>query len=52
VPLYRREALYAGQVLAGPALVSEASATTLVTADWQAKVDEVGNLLLQRRSLT
>jgi N-methylhydantoinase A len=48
VPLYRRESLVRDQTLVGPALVSEASATTLVGEGWNGKVDEVGNLLLER----
>jgi N-methylhydantoinase A len=48
VPLYRRETLCINQQLSGPVLISEASATTLVTGGWRATVDEVGNLLLER----
>jgi N-methylhydantoinase A len=48
VPLYRRESLVRDQTLVGPALISEASATTLVGKGWNGKVDEVGNLLLER----
>jgi N-methylhydantoinase A len=48
VPLYRREALSKDQHLSGPSLISESSATTLVISGWRAKVDEVGNLLLEQ----
>jgi len=48
-PLYQREALGPGQELVGPALVIESSATTLIAGGWRAQVDEVGNLLLERR---
>jgi N-methylhydantoinase A len=48
VPLYTRETLSKDQQLSGPVLISEASATTLVTSGWRAKVDEMGNLLLER----
>jgi N-methylhydantoinase A len=49
VPFYRRQLLGAGQQLVGPALVIEASATTLIAGGWRAQVDEAGNLLLERR---
>ena len=48
VPLNRREMLAAGPDLEGPALVSEVSATTLVTEGWHATVDRLGNLMLER----
>ncbi|HEX2239368.1 MAG TPA: hydantoinase/oxoprolinase family protein [Gammaproteobacteria bacterium] len=49
VPLYQRATLACSQHLPGPALIAEASATTLITDGWDCKIDEVGNLLLQRR---
>ena len=49
VPLYRRETLGRDQHIAGPALISEASATTWVSDGWDCKVDKVGNLLLVRQ---
>jgi N-methylhydantoinase A len=47
--LYRREELCAGHTLAGPAMVMEYSATTLIPPDWRARVDKYGQLLLSRR---
>ncbi len=47
-PLYERQALCVNQQLVGPLLISETSATTWVTGGWRAKVDEVGNLLLEQ----
>ena len=44
-----RHRLAAGQVLDGPALISEAVATTWVAPGWRLRVDRVGNLLLKRR---
>ncbi|RMG56543.1 MAG: hydantoinase/oxoprolinase family protein [Gammaproteobacteria bacterium] len=46
VPLYRREALAPEQVIAGPALLSEAVATTWLAPGWHCRVDAWGNLLL------
>ncbi|HYP04509.1 MAG TPA: hydantoinase B/oxoprolinase family protein, partial [Cyanobium sp.] len=48
VPLWRRECLTAGQVLAGPALVVEATGTTVLEPEWQARVLAGGELLLER----
>ncbi|MES1924605.1 hydantoinase/oxoprolinase family protein [Salinisphaera sp. T31B1] len=49
VPVYDRDALYAGQRFDGPAIVRETVTTTWVAADWSAEVDPKGNLLLRRR---
>src|ERR1700693_4807912 len=37
--LYQRDKLRAGDAFSGPAIVAEYSATTLVTPDWKARVD-------------
>src|SRR5882762_778942 len=47
-PLYRREELAAGQVIAGPAIIAEANATTVVEPDWQASVTALDHLVLER----
>ncbi len=44
--LYRREDLRAGNVVRGPAIISEYSATTLVPPGWRARVDAYENLIL------
>jgi N-methylhydantoinase A len=44
--LYRRDNLRAGDVFSGPSLVAEYSATTLVPPDWNARVDNYGQLVL------
>ncbi len=49
VPVWVRSTLCAGQVLAGPALVTETVATTWLPAGWLATVDAVGNLMLERQ---
>ena len=48
VPLYNREALLAGHEIAGPAIVCESTATTIVEDGWRAKTDALGNLILTR----
>jgi len=47
-PVYERSTLPAGFVFSGPALVSEAVATTVVEPGWQARCTEQGNMLLER----
>ena len=48
-PVYAREALRAANRIAGPALVVEMSATTLIAPGWEATVDAQGNLLLKNQ---
>jgi len=48
VAVYDRGTLREGQQLVGPVLVTETTATSLVAEGWQAVVDGVGNLLLER----
>jgi N-methylhydantoinase A len=43
-PRYRREDLYAGQQVAGPLVVDEASCTTVIPDRWVMGVDESGSL--------
>ena len=45
-PLYRREQLASGFTLAGPAIVVDASATTVIEPGWALTVDAIGNLIL------
>ncbi|RRQ22165.1 hydantoinase/oxoprolinase family protein [Thiohalobacter thiocyanaticus] len=47
VSVYSRAALGAGQILAGPALVTETVATTWLAPGWACEVDRWGNLLLE-----
>jgi N-methylhydantoinase A len=47
-PVYDRAVLGAGQALAGPAIVDEANATTVVLPGWRVTVDAHGNLRLKR----
>ena len=46
-PVYDRQRLHAGNRVAGPALIAEYSATTVVPADFGARVDRQHNLVLR-----
>lgn len=48
VCVYERSQLGPGQLIEGPALVTEQTATSLIGEDWLAKVDNFGNLQLSR----
>jgi N-methylhydantoinase A len=45
--LYRRDDLLGGTKLQTPCIVTEYSATTLISADTKARIDEFGNLLIE-----
>lgn len=46
--VFERSALLAGQVVAGPAVIVEAHATTLVPPGWGARVEPLGHLRMTR----
>jgi 5-oxoprolinase (ATP-hydrolysing) len=46
--VYDRGALSAGAEIDGPAIISEATATTILEPGWRARVDPLGNLILTR----
>jgi 5-oxoprolinase (ATP-hydrolysing) len=46
--LYRRERLRRGARIAGPAIIAEANATTVLDSGWQAQLGATGALELQR----
>jgi 5-oxoprolinase (ATP-hydrolysing) len=48
VPLFHRERLSPGDTVTGPAIIAEASATTVVDDGWQARVTTLGHLMLER----
>lgn len=47
-PLYERHLLTTGTVFAGPAIIEEPGATTVVSPGWNLEVDNFGNLWLAR----
>lgn len=47
VPLYARDRLRPGNRLAGPAIVEQMDSTTVVPPGWTARVDALGNLVLE-----
>ena len=48
VDVYEREGLTTSTTLRGPAIVEEFGATTVVPPGWTARVDDLGNLILER----
>ncbi|WP_116246764.1 hydantoinase B/oxoprolinase family protein [Nocardiopsis sp. FIRDI 009] len=48
VPLYRRDGLRPGARVTGPAVVTEANATTVVDPGWRAVTRRTGHLVLER----
>ena len=49
-PVWERERLPEGARLAGPAIVEEFGATTVLPPGWVGEVDEHGNLMLEREA--
>jgi 5-oxoprolinase (ATP-hydrolysing) len=49
-PVFVRRDLGPGPVTAGPALIMDDGATTFVDAGWDARIDDLGNLVLERRA--
>ncbi|WP_085315826.1 hydantoinase B/oxoprolinase family protein [Derxia lacustris] len=47
-PLFARDALAPGAAVAGPAVIAEANATTVVEPGWSARLMPAGHLLLER----
>jgi len=50
VPVYERDQLGSGSTISGPAIVAEASGTTVIDSGWTGIVNNKGHLLLQRQS--
>jgi 5-oxoprolinase (ATP-hydrolysing) len=48
-PVYERDLLCPGGRLAGPALVAQEDATTVITPGWSGQVDPWLNLVCERR---
>lgn len=49
-PVYSRANLPVGSIVEGPALIIDASSTTVIEPEWRATVDRSGNLILTRVS--
>ena len=47
-PVYKRESIPVGARVDGPALIIEATATTIIEPGWQAEMTDIGNLVLRR----
>ena len=45
---YQRDDLKSGHTLEGPAIIQEKEATTLVEAQWTLRVDQFGNLVIEK----
>lgn len=52
VPLHRREDLPPGETVTGPAIITEASATTVVDDGWEATTSHDGHLVMERAAIT
>src|SRR5207302_8042137 len=48
-PVYARAGLHSGDCLDGPAIVEEFGSTTVVVPSQTARVDDFGNLVLERK---
>jgi 5-oxoprolinase (ATP-hydrolysing) len=47
-PVFSRDALAPGARIAGPAIIAERNATTVVEPEWEARVTELDHLVLER----
>ncbi|MBB6416229.1 hydantoinase B/oxoprolinase family protein [Streptomyces sp. AK010] len=52
VPLHRREDLPPGDTVTGPAIITEASSTTVVDDGWRATATDDGHLVMERATIT
>jgi 5-oxoprolinase (ATP-hydrolysing) len=52
VPLHHREELPPGETVTGPAIITEAGATTVVDDGWQATTTDDGHLVMERVAVT
>ena len=49
--VFQRQDLQAGDQIIGPALIQEAQTTTLVSSDFNAHIDAMGNIFMQHKDL-
>jgi N-methylhydantoinase A len=47
--VYAREGLDCQTTIVGPAVIEQYEATTIVPPDWHARIDNIGNLILERK---
>jgi len=47
-PLYNRDALGPSARVTGPAIITESTGTNVIEAGWEARVDALGNLIVER----
>ena len=47
--VYRRDDLYAGDVISGPAAVEEDTTTTIIHGDQRALIDKLGNISIRMK---
>ena len=47
-PIWRREAMTAATIVAGPSRIDQLDATTVVPPGWTASLDKLGNILIRR----
>ncbi|WP_204112818.1 hydantoinase B/oxoprolinase family protein [Shimia biformata] len=48
VPLFARDGLKPGVAIQGPAIITETTGTNMIEPGWSARVDDLGNLILER----
>ncbi len=47
VPVYERQSLHPGMVIAGPAIITQYDTTTIVPPTWSVQIDAIGNLVIE-----
>ncbi|MDC1383350.1 hydantoinase B/oxoprolinase family protein [Candidatus Puniceispirillum sp.] len=47
-PIYARDQIAAGQLLMGPALITESTGTNVIEPGWQVEMTAIGNLVVRR----
>ncbi len=51
-PVHWRDGLTSGMQIAGPAIIEAMDATTVVPPGWQARIDELGYIVIARSAAT
>lgn len=47
VPVYERQSLRPGMVIAGPAIITQYDTTTVIPPTWSVRIDRIGNLIIE-----